>query len=111
MFLPTPPHPIPFHPNPLYPNPFPPNPLYPPMIIGGEYDERPTLPYIGDPINSLIPGPGEIPDPFPSLKPHFDPIGSFPGANPTFPGRASCNDRFPPRVIRGRPIDSRRAFI
>ncbi|KAJ6658954.1 hypothetical protein lerEdw1_019591 [Lerista edwardsae] len=110
MFLPPPPLPIPFHPNPLYPNPFPPNPLYPPMIIGGEFDERPTLPYVGDPINSLIPGPGEVPGPFPPFRPHFDPL-SFQEPNPTLPGRANCNDRFPPRTSRGRPIDSRRAFI
>ncbi|NXU53327.1 FBX7 protein, partial [Turnix velox] len=116
MFLPPTPHPIPFHPNPFYPNPFPPapfpaNPFYPPTIIGGEYDERPTLPYVGDPINSLIPGPGEGPGQFPPFRPHFDPIGSLPGANPTLPGRASPNDRFPPRPSRGRSIDIRRAFI
>ncbi|NXY42962.1 FBX7 protein, partial [Ceuthmochares aereus] len=116
MFLPPTPHPIPFHPNPFYPNPFPPNPfpsnpIYPPMIIGGEYDERPTLPYVGDPINSLIPGQGEAPDQFPPFRPHFDPIGSLPGANPTLPGRAGPNERFPPRPSRGRPMDIRRAFI
>ncbi|XP_075577871.1 F-box only protein 7 isoform X3 [Pelecanus crispus] len=116
MFLPPTPHPIPFHPNPFYPNPFPPNPfpsnpIYPPMMIGGEYDERPTLPYVGDPINSLIPGPGEAPGQFPPFRPHFDPIGSLPGANPTLPGRAGPNDRFPPRPSRGRPMDIRRAFI
>ncbi|XP_067165123.1 F-box only protein 7 isoform X3 [Apteryx mantelli] len=116
MFLPPTPHPIPFHPNPFYPNPFPPNPfpsnpIYPPMIIGGEYAERPTLPYAGDPINSLIPGPGEAPGQFPPFRPHFDPIGSLPGANPTLPGRAGPNDRFPPRPSRGRPMDIRRAFI
>ncbi|XP_040415536.1 F-box only protein 7 isoform X1 [Cygnus olor] len=116
MFLPPTPHPIPFHPNPFYPSPFPPNPfpsnpIYPPMIIGGEYDERPTLPYVGDPINSLIPGPGEAPGQFPPFRPHFDPIGSLPGANPTLPGRAGPNDRFPPRPSRGRPMDIRRAFI
>ncbi|KFV57301.1 F-box only protein 7, partial [Tyto alba] len=116
MFLPPTPHPIPFHPNPFYPNPFPPNPfpsnpIYPPVIIGGEYDERPTLPYVGDPINSLIPGPGEAPGQFPPFRPHFDPIGSLPGANPTLPGRASPSDRFPPRPSRGRPMDIRRAFI
>ncbi|KAM6091927.1 F-box only protein 7 isoform 2-T2 [Theristicus caerulescens] len=116
MFLPPTPHPIPFHPNPFYPNPFPPNPfpsnpIYPPMIIGGEYDERPTLPYVGDPINSLIPGPGEAPGQFPPFRPHFDPIGSLPGANPTLPGRAGPSDRFPPRPSRGRPMDIRRAFI
>ncbi|XP_050782648.1 F-box only protein 7 isoform X2 [Gopherus flavomarginatus] len=116
MFLPPPPHPIPFHPNPFYPNPFPPNPfspnsIYPPMIIGGEYDERPTLPYVGDPINSLIPGPGEAPGQFPPFRPHYDPIGSLPGPNPTLPGRAGPNDRFPARPSRGRPIDIRRSFI
>ncbi|EMP33172.1 F-box only protein 7 [Chelonia mydas] len=116
MFLPPPPHPIPFHPSPFYPNPFPPNPfspnsIYPPMIIGGEYDERPTLPYVGDPINSLIPGPGEAPGRFPPFKPHFDPIGSLPGPNPTLPGRAGPNDRFPARPSRGRTIDIRRSFI
>ncbi|XP_027536183.1 F-box only protein 7 isoform X3 [Neopelma chrysocephalum] len=116
MFLPPIPHPIPFHPNPFYPNPFPPNPfpsnpIYPPMIIGGEYDERPTLPYVGDPINSLIPGQGEAPGQFPPFRPHFDPIGSLPGASPTLPGRAGPNDRFPPRPSRGRPMDIRRAFI
>uniref|UniRef100_A0A6G1RZZ2 F-box only protein 7 n=1 Tax=Hypotaenidia okinawae TaxID=2861861 RepID=A0A6G1RZZ2_9GRUI len=116
MFLPPTPHPIPFHPNPFYPNPFPPNPfpsnpIYPPMIIGGEYDERPALPYVGDPINSLIPGPGEAPGQFPPFRPHFDPIGSLPGANPTLPGRAGPSDRFPPRPSRGRPMDIRRAFI
>ncbi|XP_030333858.1 F-box only protein 7 isoform X1 [Strigops habroptila] len=116
MFLPPTPHPIPFHPNPFYPNPFPPNPfpsnpIYPPVIIGGEYDERPTLPYAGDPINSLIPGPGEAPAQFPPFRPHFDPIGSLPGANHTLPGRAGPSDRFPPRPSRGRPMDIRRAFI
>uniref|UniRef100_A0A8C2U5P5 F-box protein 7 n=1 Tax=Coturnix japonica TaxID=93934 RepID=A0A8C2U5P5_COTJA len=115
MFLPPTPHPIPFHPNPFYPSPFPPNPfpsnpIYPPMVIG-EYVERPTLLYIGDPINSLIPGPGEAPCQFPPFRPHFDPIGSLPGANPTLPGRAGPNDRFPPRPSRGRPTDVRRAFI
>ncbi|NXL86002.1 FBX7 protein, partial [Alectura lathami] len=115
FLLPTP-HPLPFRPDPFYPspfppNPFPPNPIYPPMIIGGEYDERPTLPYVGDPINSLIPGPGEAPGQFPPFRPHFDPIGSLPGANPMLPGRGGPNDRFPPRPSRGRPMDIRRAFI
>ncbi|OXB72962.1 UNVERIFIED_CONTAM: hypothetical protein H355_006502 [Colinus virginianus] len=111
MFLPPAPHPNPFYPCPFPPNPFPSNPIYPPMIIGGEYDERPTLPYVGDPINSLIPGPGEAPGQFPSFRPHFDPIGSLPGANPTLPGRAGPNDRFPPRPSRGRPMDGRRVFM
>ncbi|XP_060101536.1 F-box only protein 7 [Heteronotia binoei] len=112
MFLPPPPHhPIPFHPNPLYPNPFPPNPLYPPMIIGGEYDDMPTLPFLGDPINSLIPGPEEIPSLFPPLQPHFDPSGFVPGPGFALPGRAGCSDRFPPRSGRGRTVDGRRPFI
>ncbi|KFP84963.1 F-box only protein 7, partial [Acanthisitta chloris] len=112
MFMPpTPPqslfHSNPFYPNPFPPNPFPSNPIYPQSIIGGEYDERPTLPYVGDPINSLIPGPGEGPGQFPPFTPHFDPIGSLPGANPTLPGRAGPSDRFPPRPSRGRPVDIR----
>ncbi|XP_042322578.1 F-box only protein 7 isoform X2 [Sceloporus undulatus] len=112
MFLPPPPLPLPLHPNPLYPNPFPPNCLYPPIIIGGEIDERPTPPFISDPIHSLFPAsteflPSEYPplgshfDTYPSFRPHFDTFGSFQDPNPTLPGRAS----------RGRPIDSRRAFI
>ncbi|KAF7240563.1 F-box only protein 7 [Varanus komodoensis] len=101
MFLPPPPLPIPFHPNPLYPNPFPPNPFYPPAIIGGEFDERPAPSYIGDPIHSLFPGPADLPSQYPPLGPHFDPFVPFQEPNPTLPGRAS----------RGRPIDSRRAFI
>uniref|UniRef100_A0A8C5RD79 F-box only protein 7 n=1 Tax=Laticauda laticaudata TaxID=8630 RepID=A0A8C5RD79_LATLA len=110
MFLPPPPLPVPFHPSPLYPNPFCPNPFYPPNIIGGEFDERPAVPSIGDPISSLFPGPADLPsqylpvaphlDPFSTL-PYFDPFVSFPEPNPTLPGRAS----------RSRPIDSRRAFI
>ncbi|XP_028023757.2 pleckstrin homology domain-containing family M member 3 isoform X6 [Balaenoptera acutorostrata] len=86
MFLPSSPHPIPFYPNPLHPRPFPPSSLLPPGIIGGEYDERLTLPYVGDPMNSLIPGPGETPRQFPPLRPHFDPIGPLPGPNPILPG-------------------------
>ncbi|XP_003783315.1 F-box only protein 7 isoform X1 [Otolemur garnettii] len=108
MFLP---HPVPFYPNPWYPRPFPPSSLLPPGIIGGEYDERPTLPYVGDPINSLIPGPGETPSRFPPLRPRFDPIGPLPGPNPILPGRGGPNDRFPLRPSRGRPTDSRLSFM
>ncbi|XP_021566754.1 F-box only protein 7 isoform X1 [Carlito syrichta] len=111
MFLPSSPHPIPFYPNPLSPRPFPPSSLLPPGIIGGEYDERPSLPYVGDPINSLIPGPGETPSRFPPLRPRFDPIGPFPGPNPILPGRGGPNDRFPFRPSRGRPTDSRLPFM
>ncbi|XP_068938119.1 F-box only protein 7 isoform X2 [Petaurus breviceps papuanus] len=111
MFLPPPPHPMPFHPSPFYPSPFPPNPMYPPGIIGGEFDERPMLPYVGDPINSLIPGPGETPGQFSPFRPHFDPMGPFPGPNPVLPGRGGPSDRFPFRPSRGRPTDIRLSFI
>ncbi|KAM8980497.1 F-box only protein 7 [Sarcophilus harrisii] len=111
MFLPPPPHPTPFHPGPFYPSPFPPNPMYPPGIIGGEFDERPVLPYAGDPINSLIPGPGEAPGQFSPFRPHFDPMGPFPGPNPVLPGRGGPSDRFPFRPSRGRPTDIRLSFI
>ncbi|XP_038612189.1 F-box only protein 7 [Tachyglossus aculeatus] len=116
MFLPTQPHPIPFHPSPFYPSPFPPNPfspnpLYPPGVIGGEYDERPSLPYVGDPINSLIPNPGETRGHFPPFRPRFDPIGPLPGPSPGLPGRSGPNDRFPSRPGRGRPTDIRFSFM
>ncbi|XP_072511951.1 F-box only protein 7 isoform X2 [Notamacropus eugenii] len=111
MFLPPPPHPMPFHPSPFYPSPFPPNPMYPPGIIGGEFDERLMLPYVGDPINSLIPGPGETPGQFSPFRPHFDPMGPFPGPNPVLPGRGGPSDRFPFRPSRGRPTDIRLSFI
>ncbi|XP_049740231.1 F-box only protein 7 isoform X1 [Elephas maximus indicus] len=101
----------PTHPIPFYPMPFPSSPLYPPGIIGGEYDVRPVLPFVGDPINSLIPGPGETPGQFPPLRPRFDPIGPFPGPNPILPGRGGPNDRFPFRPGRGWPTDSRLPFI
>ncbi|XP_008578864.1 PREDICTED: F-box only protein 7 isoform X1 [Galeopterus variegatus] len=111
MFLPSSPHPIPFYPDPLHSRPFPPSSLLPPGIIGGEYDERPTLPYVGDPINSLIPGPGGTPSQFPPLRPRFDPIGPFPGPNPILPGRGGPSDRFPFRPSRGRPTDNRLPFM
>nr|ABZ10471.1 F-box only protein 7 isoform 1 (predicted) [Callithrix jacchus] len=110
LLLPSSPHPIPFYPNPLHPRPFP-SSLLPPGIIGGEYDQRPILPYVGDPINSLIPGPGETPSQFPPLRPRFDPIGPLPGPNPILPGRGSPSDRFPFRPSRGRPTDSRLSFM
>ncbi|EHB11154.1 F-box only protein 7, partial [Heterocephalus glaber] len=110
-FLPPPPHPIPFYPSPLHPSPFAPSSLLPPGIIGGEYDERPALPYVGDPINSLIPGPGETPGQFPPLRPRFDPIGPFPGPSPVLPGRGGTGDRVPFRPGRGRASDSRMSFM
>ncbi|XP_055430730.1 F-box only protein 7 isoform X2 [Bubalus kerabau] len=111
MFLPSSPHPIPFYPSPLHPRPFPPSSLLPPGIIGGEYDQRLTLPYVGDPINSLIPGPGETPSQFPPLRPRFDPVGPLPGPNPILPGRGGPSDRFPLRPSRGWPTDSRLPFM
>lgn len=112
MFLPpSSPHPNPFYPNPFHPRPFPPSSLLPPGIIGGEFDERLTLPYVGNPINSLIPGPGAAPGQFPPLRPRFDPIGPLPGPNPILPGRGGPNDRFPFRPNRGRPTDSRLPFM
>ncbi|XP_013374613.1 PREDICTED: F-box only protein 7 [Chinchilla lanigera] len=111
VFLPTSPHPSPFYPNPFPPSPFPPSPLLPPGIIGGEYDHRPTLPYVGDPISSLIPGPGETPSQFPPLRPRFDPIGPFPGPSPMLPGRGGPGDRFPLRPGRGRSSDNRMSFM
>nr|XP_060512488.1 F-box only protein 7 isoform X1 [Panthera onca] len=111
MFIPSSPHPLPFYPNPLHPRPFPPSSLLPPGIIGGEYDERLTLPYVGDPINSLIPGPGETPSQFPPLRPRFDPVGPLPGPNPILPGRGGPGDRFPLRPSRGWPTDSRLPFM
>ncbi|XP_062058934.1 F-box only protein 7 isoform X1 [Lepus europaeus] len=111
MFLPSSPHPIPYYPNPLHPRPFPSGSLLPPGIIGGEYDQRIILPYVGDPINSLIPGPGETPGQFPPLRPRFDPVGPLPGPNPILPGRGGPSDRFPFRPGRGRSTDSRLPFM
>ncbi|KAM4882851.1 F-box only protein 7 isoform 2-T2 [Thomomys bottae] len=111
MFLPSSSHPIPFYPSPLHPMPFHPSSLLPPGIIGGEYDERPTLPFGGNPINSLIPGPGETPSQFPPLRPRFDPMGPLPGPNPILPGRGGPSDKFPSRPSRGRSTDSRLPFM
>lgn len=113
MFLPSSTHSIPFCPIPVYPYPmpFPPASLLPPGIIGGEYDTRPILPSVGDPANSLIPRPGEIPSPFPPLRPRFDPIGPLPGPNPLLPGRGGPNNRFPFRPSRGQSTDSRLPFM
>lgn len=101
------PHSIPFYPNPLSPRPFPPSSLLPPGIIGGEYDERLTLPFVGDPVNSLIPGRGETP----LLRPRFYPTGPLPERNPFLPGQGVPNDRFPLRPSRGRSTDNRLPFM
>ncbi|KAM7327972.1 hypothetical protein ACRRTK_012064 [Alexandromys fortis] len=111
MFLPSSSHSVPFCPIPVYPRvTFPPS-LLPPGIIGGEYDARPILPSVGDPAGSLIPRPGEIPNPFQPLRPRFDPIGPLPGPYPLFPGRGGPNKRFPFRPSRGRPADSRLPYL
>lgn len=111
MFLPSSSHSVPFCPIPVYPRvTFPPS-LLPPGIIGGEYDARPILPSVGDPAGSLIPRPGEIPNPFQPLRPRFDPIGPLPGPDPLFPGRGGPNNRFPFRPSRGRPADSRLPYL
>ncbi|XP_053319284.1 F-box only protein 7 [Spea bombifrons] len=105
IFVPPPTHPLPFHPSPYYPTPFPPSPIFPPGIIGGEYDQRPILPIIGDPLASLIPGTGPTSGRYPPLRPHFDPIGPLSETVPTLPGRIG------PRPSRARGLDIRRGFI
>lgn len=111
MFLPSSSHSVPFCPTPVYPRVTFPASVLPPGIIGGEYDARPILPSVGDPAGSLIPRPGEIPNPFLLLRPRFDPIGPLPGPDPLLPGRGGPNNRFPFRPSRGRPADSRLPFM
>ncbi|XP_058529844.1 F-box only protein 7 isoform X1 [Ochotona princeps] len=98
---------------PVYPSPldFPPSSFFPPGIIGGIYDERPTLPYTGGSVGSFIPGPGETRGQFSPLRPRFDPIGPLPGPNPILPGRGGPGDRFPFRPGRGRPTDGHLPFM
>ncbi|KAM8974145.1 F-box only protein 7 isoform 1-T1 [Pelodytes ibericus] len=103
IFVPAPPHPLHILPSPYYPAP--PNPTFPPGIIGGEYDQRPILPIVGDPLMSLIPGTGSTSGRFLPFRPHFDPLGLLAETNPQLPGRLG------PRPGRGRGHDSRRAFI
>lgn len=110
MYLPSV-HPIPFCPIPVYPRPYLPTTLLPPGIIGGEYDERPILPSVGDPVTSLIPRPGEPPSQFRPVRPRFDPVGPLPGSNSLLPGRASPNNRFPFRPGRGRSTDNRLPYL
>ncbi|CAH2276652.1 F-box only 7 isoform X1 [Pelobates cultripes] len=105
IFIPPVPHPLPFHPSPYYPSSFPPPSTFPPGIIGGEYDERPVLPLVGDPITSLIPGISPTSGRFHPFRPHFDPVGTLADPNPTLQGRSG------PRPSRGRGHDTRRAFI
>lgn len=110
MFLPSA-HPIPFCPIPVYPRAYLPTSLLPPGIIGGEYDERPILPSVGDPVTSLIPRPGEPPGQFRPLRPRFDPVDPLPGPHCLLPGRAVPNNRLPFRPGRGRSTDSRLPFL
>ncbi|KAM4039931.1 F-box only protein 7 isoform 1-T4 [Anomaloglossus baeobatrachus] len=50
-----PPDHSPFHPDPFHPLQSPPNYPYPPGIIGGEYDQRPTFPFARDPLSLINP--------------------------------------------------------
>lgn len=112
MLLPPSAHSIPFCPIPVYPRCYLTTSLLPPGIIGGEYDVRPILPSVGDPVPSLIPRPGETPSQFPPLRPRFDPIGPLPGPNPLLPGRGGPNNRFSFRPNRGgRSTDGRLPFM
>ncbi|XP_043943416.1 F-box only protein 7 isoform X2 [Protopterus annectens] len=88
-----------------------PSSFYPPGIIGGEYDERPILPYVGNPFNSLIPGLGSTSTRCPPVRPHSDPASLMQGLDGLFQGRAGPGERFPPRPTQGRRVDYRRAFI
>uniref|UniRef100_A0A673TCV8 F-box protein 7 n=1 Tax=Suricata suricatta TaxID=37032 RepID=A0A673TCV8_SURSU len=110
LVIPSSPYPLPYYPNRPHPMHFPTS-LLPPGIIGGEYDERLTLPYVRGPISSLIPGPGETPSQFPPLRPRFDPIGPLPGPNPILPGRGGPGDRFPLRPSRGGSTNSPLPFM
>uniref|UniRef100_W5NIE9 F-box protein 7 n=1 Tax=Lepisosteus oculatus TaxID=7918 RepID=W5NIE9_LEPOC len=90
MFPPVPPQPFPYPPMPFHPFPFGPTPPFPPGIIGGEYDQRPGLPF------STVP------------RPRFDPIGPHPGQGPGIGhpiGQRSL------RPSSARSSDIRRGFI
>ncbi|MBN3289106.1 FBX7 protein, partial [Polypterus senegalus] len=92
------PQPFPFQPSPFYPFPFSPNLPYPPGILGGEYDERPQLPYSGPGFPFLPGANSDIRQPF---RPAFDPFGPQHG-NP----RGNFTRRHP-----ARSSDIRRGFI
>ncbi|XP_023673553.2 F-box only protein 7 isoform X1 [Paramormyrops kingsleyae] len=85
LFHPIPPQPMPFHPFPHGPNP-----LYPPGIIGGEYDQRPSIPY------SFLP------------RPRFDPIGPQPENRLDMGGSIGRRSL---RPSSSRSSDIRRGFI
>ncbi|RXN01686.1 F-box only protein 7 [Acipenser ruthenus] len=102
----------PFYPVPVQPYSFdlfstqhnPPYPFYPPGIIGGEYDQRAVLPYVGGPGAPLLPGVLHPP------VPRFDPIGPLPGHEPAAPGRGAIARRLL-RPTGNRSADIRRGFI
>lgn len=77
---------------PLTPVPTPPVPLplYPPGIIGGEYDERLSIP------QGIFP------------RPRYDPIGPLPGQEPSM---RIPSGRHSQRPGGNRPADIRRGFI
>ncbi|XP_072341492.1 F-box only protein 7 isoform X2 [Scyliorhinus torazame] len=93
----------------LNPFPFEPRQFYPPGIIGGEYDEHPSLPYQGDPINRFLPGSGPLPGTLPPFRPPFDPTDSLPGQSPAMPGFHGI--RSPGRSSGGRSANIRRGII
>ncbi|XP_044137139.1 F-box only protein 7 [Bufo gargarizans] len=64
----------PFHPGPYSPDQYPPNFPYPPGIIGGEYDQRPTFPFARDPLSLLDPHRPRAPGLFRPARPRFDPL-------------------------------------
>lgn len=97
--------------DPFYVPPNFPSCFYPPGIIGGEYDERPTLPYVGNPRNSLIPGLGSTSTRYPPVRPYSEPGSLMQGLDGVFQGRTGPSERFPFRPAQGRHVDYRRAFI
>eukprot|EP00062_Callorhinchus_milii_P013347 gi/632961363/ref/XP_007896716.1/ PREDICTED: F-box only protein 7 [Callorhinchus milii] len=105
LYLPRPLPIPPSQPCPFTPFPFEPHPIFPPGIIGGEYDERPQLPYRGDPVNPFLPGMGPVPGTLPPFRPLFDPTGSIPGMPP------ATGPRFPGTPRRGGSSDIRHGII
>ncbi|XP_069619250.1 F-box only protein 7 [Ranitomeya imitator] len=63
----------PFRPDPFHPDQLPPNYPYPPGIIGGEYDQRPTFPFPRDPLSLLNPRRPYDPGLFQVPRPRFNP--------------------------------------
>ncbi|XP_058882830.1 F-box only protein 7-like isoform X2 [Acipenser ruthenus] len=102
--------PFPFQFNPYDPfstqhnPPYPPSPPYLPGIIGGEYDQRAMLPYVGGPGAPFLP---EVLHP---PVPSFDLIGPLPEPEPAAPGRGAIVRRLL-RPAGSQSADIRRGFI